>query len=79
MKLIRVLLISLIAALGTAQATEIFNLTLDTSGLQDDPPGPFYLAFELADGSGTGDGNNTAILTGTFEIAMAAAVVASEK
>lgn len=63
MKLIRLLLISLIAALGTAQATEIFNLTLDTSGLQDDPPGPFYLAFELADGSGTGDGNNTAILS----------------
>jgi hypothetical protein len=56
--LIPVLLIS------AAHADTLFQVTLDTgSGLFFDSPGPFSLAFEFTDGSGTGDGNNSVTMS----------------
>lgn len=45
-----------------AQATAIYTVTMDTSALAGHPAGPFYLEFQLIDGDGTGDGNNTVVL-----------------
>jgi hypothetical protein len=45
---------------GSAQIA--FNVTLDTSTLGGFP-GPFAIDFQLNDGSGTGDANNTATIT----------------
>src|SRR5213075_2492166 len=41
------------------QATLIFNVSLKTSPLIGNSAGPFYVDFQLNDGSGIGDGNNT--------------------
>jgi hypothetical protein len=38
-------------------------VTLDTAPLQGDAAGPFSLVFQLTDGSGTGDGNNSVALS----------------
>jgi hypothetical protein len=38
-------------------------VTLDTTPLMEDPAGPFSLVFQLTDGNGTGDGNNTVTLS----------------
>jgi hypothetical protein len=46
----------------SAQSTN-FTVTLDTSPLIGHPAGPFSVDFQLNDGSGVGDSNNTAILT----------------
>ena len=49
-------------ALPLAHATVVLNqfqVTINTSPLQNSPAGPFSLDFQLTDGSGTGDGNNT--------------------
>jgi len=47
-----------------AHADAVFNVSLDTSQLSVLHPGAsFALDFQLNDGSGSGDGNNTAILT----------------
>lgn len=40
-----------------------FNITLNSSALVGNPTGPFSLDFQLADGSGTGDGNNTVTIS----------------
>jgi PEP-CTERM motif len=40
-----------------------YNVSLDTTALLGSPAGPFSLTFALADGSGTGDGNNAATLS----------------
>ena len=45
-----------------AQAQVVFHVSLDTSALTT-LAGPFSLDFQLNDGSGTGDANNTAILS----------------
>lgn len=45
-----------------AQATAIYSVTMDTSALAGHPAGPFYLEFQLIDGDGIGDGNNTIVL-----------------
>jgi hypothetical protein len=42
------------------QAQETFDIELYTQGLIGHPAAPFSLAFQLTDGSGTDDGNNTA-------------------
>jgi hypothetical protein len=44
----------------TAAADEIYNVILDTAPLIGHPAGPFYVEFAFTDGSGYGDGNNTA-------------------
>ena len=54
------------AALAPARADEIFTITLNTVPLTTAPgsaAGPFSLAFQLTDGSGAGDANNTATLS----------------
>lgn len=45
-------------------ASIIETFTIVTSPLVGDPAGPFSLDFQLNDGSGTNDGNNTAVLSG---------------
>ncbi len=55
------------AALTPASADTIFTVTLDTTTLTVPPgstAGPFSLAFQLTDGSGLGDANNTATVSG---------------
>ena len=41
----------------------VYDVSMVTSPLIGDIAGPFSLAFEFTDGSGTGDGNNTALLS----------------
>jgi hypothetical protein len=51
----------------SASADLILDVTLDTSALTVGPgasSGPFSLFFQLTDGSGAGDGNNTVVLSG---------------
>jgi len=61
MKLFRALVF--LTAAAAVQATVIKTVTVDTSALGALPNGPFSLAFELADGGGTGDGNNDVLLS----------------
>ncbi len=42
--------------------TGILFVTLDTTTLMGSQAGPFYLGFQLADGSLTGDGNNAVVI-----------------
>jgi hypothetical protein len=59
-------MISGMALVPSAHADEIFTVTLNTTPLSTLPgsgAGPFYLFFQLTDGSGTNDGNNTATLS----------------
>jgi hypothetical protein len=51
--------------ISAVHADTLFKqVTLDTSsGFSETPPGPFSLAFEFTDGSGTGDGNNIVTLS----------------
>jgi hypothetical protein len=44
-------------------ANLIFNVSLNTSPLIGNAAGPFYIDFQLIDGSGTGDANNTVKIT----------------
>ena len=48
---------------STAHGQLAYRVSVDTSLLTAHPAGPFYLDFQLNDGSGLGDGNNTAMLT----------------
>ena len=53
-----------VSLLTIARADTLFTVTLNTSGLAGLPSaGPFELAFQLTDGGGLGDGNNTATLS----------------
>lgn len=56
------LLIFLAAVCELASAAAV-TVSLDTSGLIGHPAGPFALDFQLTDGSGAGDANNTFTLT----------------
>ena len=62
MKVLRALLF-LTLAVSAVRASIITTVTLDTSALGALPNGPFSLGFELADGSGTGDGNSAIVLS----------------
>jgi hypothetical protein len=63
-KLIRALLgvVSFLLLAGISFA-DIMEVTLDTAPLQGDVAGPFSLVFQLTDGNGTGDGNNSVTLS----------------
>jgi len=50
-------------AAATCHADFIFSVVTDTAPLIGHPAGPFSLEFQLNDGSGTNDGNNTALLS----------------
>ncbi len=52
----------LLLAAGTSRATIIINFTFDTTALIGHTAGPFSLNFQLNDGSGIGDANNTATI-----------------
>lgn len=57
--------LSAIAALAfatVASAQLHYRVSVDTSSLMANPNGPFSLDFQLNDGSGAGDGNNSAML-----------------
>ncbi len=45
-------------------AQAAFDIHITTSALISNPAGPFYLDFQLNDGSGIGNNDNTAILSG---------------
>lgn len=62
MKIIRALLF-LTLAVSAIRADVVKTVTLDTTNVGALPDGPFSLAFELADGSGIGDGNNAVVLS----------------
>jgi hypothetical protein len=62
---------------SAARAQSFFNITLNTSALIGHPAGPFYLDFQLNDGSGIGNANNTAILS-QFNFGGGSAIVGSD-
>jgi len=53
----------LLVASATCWADLVFNIRLDTSALIGNPAGPFYIDFQLNDGSGTGAIVNTATIS----------------
>jgi hypothetical protein len=62
---IRTVLFAILALFGASLASHAgvaYTVSLDTTALVGF--GPFGLAFQFADGSGTGDGNNAVILSG---------------
>jgi hypothetical protein len=61
-------------ALGYANL--LYAVSLDTSPLIGHPAAPFYLEFQLNDGSGTGDGNNTVTLS-DFNFGLGGSAVGS--
>jgi len=63
----------LLLAGPACNASFIFTISVDTSALIGHPAEPFYSEFQLNDGSGTGNGNNTALL-GPFDFAGGAPV-----
>jgi hypothetical protein len=50
-------------SVSTVRAQAVFAVTVNTTPLIGHPAGPFYLDFQLNDGAGTGDGDNTAIVS----------------
>jgi len=48
---------------SVAHAQSVFAVQLNTSALIGNAAGPFYLDFQLNDGTGIGNGNNTAIVS----------------
>jgi len=60
-------LLTLLASFATlqrsAQADAIYDVSINTSPLISNAAGPFSLDFQFTDGSGTGDGNNTATVS----------------
>ncbi|MFO1433783.1 MAG: NF038129 family PEP-CTERM protein [Candidatus Competibacteraceae bacterium] len=49
--------------LPLAQAGQLYSVSLNTLPLVGNSAGPFYVEFQLNDGSGIGDGNNTVTLS----------------
>lgn len=47
---------------GVAFGDVIYNVSLDVAPLIGAPTGPFYADFQFTDGSGIGDGNNSAVV-----------------
>lgn len=56
-------LAGLAIACNSASSATVLFVSLDTSPLVAHPADPFYLNFQLNDGTGTGDASNTAVLT----------------
>lgn len=57
------LLVCVALGLTAPARADLYTFTIQTGSLIGDPAGPFSLDFQLNDGSGTGDGNNTAVLS----------------
>ncbi|MHB8747257.1 MAG: NF038129 family PEP-CTERM protein [Gammaproteobacteria bacterium] len=61
-------LLFILCAAQVARGNALYDVTLNTSALIGHPAAPFYLEFQLNDGVGTGDTNNTAVLSNfTFD------------
>ncbi len=58
-----VLLLVFVLACTAGYASTVYTVTLDTSGFVGHPAAPFWLSAQLTDGSGTGNGNNSATLS----------------
>jgi hypothetical protein len=58
-----VVLVSLLWVPAAIGAAATYSISIDTSALAGSSAGPFSISFQMSDGSGTGDGNNLAILT----------------
>ena len=56
-------LTAILCSISVAQAELLFALELDTRSLIGHIAAPFFIEFQLNDGSGEGDGNNTALLS----------------
>jgi len=54
---------ALLALAAHGRASVTYSVNIDTAPLIGHPAGPFSIAFQLADGSGTGDGNNAAVIS----------------
>lgn len=67
--------VAALAALLAAAACHaaVFTISVDTVELIGHPAAPFYIEFQLNDGSGAGNGNNTALI-GPFDFDGGAAV-----
>jgi hypothetical protein len=64
LSIIRTLVCAAVLLVATsAQAQIAYRFTVDTTPLIGHSAAPFYLDFQLTDGSGLGDGNNTAWLS----------------
>jgi len=64
MKIILPLSFLALFAFASASASSVtYNVFLDTTSLAGNSAAPFSLEFGLADGSGTGDGNNAVVLS----------------
>jgi hypothetical protein len=48
---------------GAVRADDIFTVTVNTTSLMGNSSAPFSVDFQLTDGTGTGDGNNTATMS----------------
>src|SRR5271167_1357003 len=59
------LAVGLFAFIPAAARADVINydMSMNTAPLIGHPAGPFSLEFQLNDGSGTGDDNNTAVLS----------------
>ena len=57
--------VGLVAFVPAAARADVINydISMNTAPLIGHPAGPFSLEFQLNDGSGTGDENNTAVLS----------------
>lgn len=53
----------LLGCASLARAQIAFNVTVDTSALTGSMANPLYLDFQLNDGAGWGDANNTAVIS----------------
>src|SRR5688572_13502410 len=56
-------LMSLLPAAPIVRAAVIFDVSLDTTSLAGHEAEPFSAFFQLTDGSGTGDANNTVTIS----------------
>jgi hypothetical protein len=59
----QIVVVLLSVALNVGHAAVIYNISMDTAPLIGHAAGPFSLEFQINDGRGIGDANNTATLT----------------
>jgi hypothetical protein len=76
MRRIALVVVFLCLSLNVGHAAVIYNISMNTAPLIGDAAGPFSLEFQLNDGRGVGDANNTANLT-NFLFSRGAAVGSS--
>jgi len=60
---VRYSMLWLLLGASASHGAILFDVTLDTSALIGHPAGPFSLDFQLIDGSGGGDANNTVVIS----------------